>query len=176
MQCAADVLPPWQVKAQLPLWQALPRSPPAGSVLNTQGTDAVQCISSCHTCCALQAVYTALKETEQRATDVLPLWRVPALAQFLPRQRKALDAVALIRRTTEELIAKCKEMVDAEEQVSSLWTKLAWVDTTPSCPSLAMPACCQVQGDGGRIGASQLQVAVKPACRTLDPGMQLQIL
>ena len=73
-----------------------------------------------YTCCALQAVYTALKETEQRATDVLPLWRVPALAQFLPRQRKALDAVALIRRTTEELIAKCKEMVDAEEQVSQL--------------------------------------------------------
>ena len=79
------------------------------------------CNSSCNTCCALQAVYTALKETEQRATDVLPLWRVPALAQFLPRQRKALEAVALIRRTTEELIGKCKEMVDAEEQVSQNW-------------------------------------------------------
>ena len=54
----------------------------------------------------------------------MPLWRVPALAQFLPRQRKALDAVALIRRTTEELIAKCKEMVDAEEQVSQLWWRV----------------------------------------------------
>ena len=66
----------------------------------------------------LQAVYTALKETEQRATDVLPLWKVPALAPLIPRQRKALQAVSLIRQTTEELIAKCKQMVDAEEQAS----------------------------------------------------------
>ncbi|KAL3153385.1 hypothetical protein ABBQ38_011724 [Trebouxia sp. C0009 RCD-2024] len=64
----------------------------------------------------IQAVYTALKETESRATDVLPLWKVPALAPLIPRQRKALQAVSLIRQTTEELIAKCKEMVDAEEQ------------------------------------------------------------
>ncbi|KAL0043106.1 hypothetical protein WJX79_009388 [Trebouxia sp. C0005] len=64
----------------------------------------------------IQAVYTALKETEQRATDVLPLWKVPALAPLIPRQRKALQAVSLIRQTTEELIAKCKQMVDAEEQ------------------------------------------------------------
>jgi hypothetical protein len=27
-------------------------------------------------CCGLQAVYTALKETEQRATDLLPFWKV----------------------------------------------------------------------------------------------------
>lgn len=67
----------------------------------------------------LQAVYTALKETESRATDVLPLWKVPALAPLIPRQRKALQAVSLIRQTTEELIAKCKEMVDAEEQVGA---------------------------------------------------------
>ena len=66
---------------------------------------------------AVQAVYTALKETESRATDLLPLWKFPPLAPFIPRQRKALEAVKLIRRTTEELIAKCKEMVDAEEQV-----------------------------------------------------------
>ena len=65
----------------------------------------------------LQAVYTALKETEQRATDVLPLWKVPVLAPFIPRQRKAAEAVALIRAETERLIAKCRAMVDAEEQV-----------------------------------------------------------
>lgn len=65
----------------------------------------------------MQAVYTALKETESRATDVVPLWKLPFLAPFIARQRKALDSVALIRRTTEELIAKCREMVDAEEQV-----------------------------------------------------------
>ena len=63
-----------------------------------------------------QAVYTALKETEQRATDVLPLWKVPALNVFSARQRKAAAAVAVIRETTERLIAKCRDMVDEEEQ------------------------------------------------------------
>jgi carotene epsilon-monooxygenase len=56
----------------------------------------------------IQAVYTALKETEQRATDLLPYWKVPLLCALVPRQRKASEAVALIRATTEELIAKCK--------------------------------------------------------------------
>ena len=46
------------------------------------------------------------------------LLQVPFLANFVPRQRKALEAVALIRATTEELIAKCRAMVDAEKQVS----------------------------------------------------------
>lgn len=69
---------------------------------------------------ALQAVYTALKETEQRATDVLPLWKLPALNVFSARQRKAAAAVALIRETTERLIAKCKDMVDDEEQARVL--------------------------------------------------------
>lgn len=63
-----------------------------------------------------QAVYTALKETEQRATDVLPLWKLPALNIFSARQRKAAAAVALIRDTTERLIAQCRDMVDDEEQ------------------------------------------------------------
>ena len=58
-----------------------------------------------------------LKETEQRATDVLPLWKLQFLHPLIPRQRKASEAVALIRQTTEQLIAKCREMVDAEEQV-----------------------------------------------------------
>ena len=56
----------------------------------------------------IQAVYTSLKETEQRATDLLPYWKVPLLCLLVPRQRKALAAVALIRETTEMLIAKCK--------------------------------------------------------------------
>ncbi|KAL4446664.1 hypothetical protein ABPG77_007908 [Micractinium sp. CCAP 211/92] len=63
----------------------------------------------------IQAVYTALKETETRATDLLPYWKLPLVGYFVPRQRKAAEAVQLIRQTTEELIAKCKAMVDAEE-------------------------------------------------------------
>jgi len=64
----------------------------------------------------IQAVYTALKETEQRATDLLPLWRLPAPLPALlsPRQRKAQAAVAVIRQTTEELIAQCRALVEAE--------------------------------------------------------------
>lgn len=63
----------------------------------------------------IQAVYTALKETEQRATDLLPYWKVPLLCYLVPRQRKALAAVELIRQTTNALIKQCKEMVDEEE-------------------------------------------------------------
>lgn len=63
----------------------------------------------------IQAVYTALKETETRATDLLPYWKVPFLCQLVPRQQKALAAVELIRATTTDLIRKCKAMVDEEE-------------------------------------------------------------
>lgn len=63
----------------------------------------------------IQAVYTALKETEQRATDLLPLWKVPVVRSLLPRQRKADAAVALIREVTQRLIAKCADMVQEEE-------------------------------------------------------------
>ncbi|KAF6257977.1 CYP97C3 [Scenedesmus sp. NREL 46B-D3] len=67
----------------------------------------------------IQAVYTSLKETEQRATDLLPLWKFPVVAPLIPRQRKALAAVELIRDTTTTLIRKCKEMVDEEEMAAA---------------------------------------------------------
>nr|AGT63110.1 plastid carotenoid epsilon-ring hydroxylase [Haematococcus lacustris] len=63
----------------------------------------------------IQAVYTALKETETRATDLLPYWKVPFLCAIVPRQRKAAAAVQLIRDTTTALIKQCKAMVDEEE-------------------------------------------------------------
>lgn len=53
-------------------------------------------------------MYTALKETESRATDLLPLWKIPALSYVIPRQRRAVEAVERIRETTEMLIARCK--------------------------------------------------------------------
>jgi len=62
----------------------------------------------------IQAVYTALKETESRATDVVPLWKLPFMYLVDPRQRKARDAVALIRQTTEDLVARCRAMVESE--------------------------------------------------------------
>lgn len=62
----------------------------------------------------IQAVYTALKETESRATDVLPLWRWPIVAWLSPRKKAADEAVQIIRDTTDQLIARCKALVDAE--------------------------------------------------------------
>ena len=59
----------------------------------------------------IQAVYTALKETEQRATDLLPLWKIPLSSWILPRQRRASAAVRLIRRATEDLIQDRKSVV-----------------------------------------------------------------
>ncbi|KAJ3689800.1 hypothetical protein LUZ61_018964 [Rhynchospora tenuis] len=64
----------------------------------------------------IDAVYTALKETELRSTDILPYWKVSFLCKIVPRQMKAERAVRIIRETVEELIKKCKEIVDAENE------------------------------------------------------------
>ncbi|CAI5463164.1 unnamed protein product [Closterium sp. Yama58-4] len=64
----------------------------------------------------IQAVYTALKETESRSTDILPYWQVPLLCAIDPRQRKAAEAVRVIRETVEELVAQCKRMVEEENE------------------------------------------------------------
>lgn len=42
------------------------------------------------------------------------LLQINALCKIVPRQIKAENAVALIRKSVEELIAKCKEIVEAE--------------------------------------------------------------
>ncbi|XP_024023002.1 carotene epsilon-monooxygenase, chloroplastic [Morus notabilis] len=62
----------------------------------------------------IDAVYTALKEAEARSTDILPYWKIKALCKIIPRQVKAEQSVTVIRETVEELIAKCKEIVEAE--------------------------------------------------------------
>lgn len=62
----------------------------------------------------IDAVYTALKEAEARATDILPYWKIELLRKVIPRQIKAEKAVAIIRKAVEELITKCKEIVEAE--------------------------------------------------------------
>ncbi|XP_042512023.1 carotene epsilon-monooxygenase, chloroplastic [Macadamia integrifolia] len=62
----------------------------------------------------IDAVYTALKEAEARSTDLLPYWKIKALCKFTSRQIKAEKAVNIIRRTVEELIEKCKEIVEKE--------------------------------------------------------------
>ena len=68
----------------------------------------------------IQAVYTALKETEQRATDLLPYWKIPLFCLFDERQQKAAAAVKIIRDTTNDLIEQCKRMVQEEEERGAL--------------------------------------------------------
>jgi len=66
----------------------------------------------------VQAVYTALKEGETRSMDVVPLWRLPApIARLVsPRQAAAQDAIKLIRETVEELVARCKSIIEEEDK------------------------------------------------------------
>ncbi|XP_019186395.1 PREDICTED: carotene epsilon-monooxygenase, chloroplastic [Ipomoea nil] len=78
----------------------------------------------------IEAVYTALKEAELRSTDLLPYWKIKALCKIVPRQVKAEKAVILIRQTVEELVAKCKEMVEAEGE--SITNEEYVNDTDPS--------------------------------------------
>ncbi|KAK1400215.1 Carotene epsilon-monooxygenase [Heracleum sosnowskyi] len=67
----------------------------------------------------IEAVYTALKEAEARSTDILPYWKIQALCKIIPRQIKAEQAVTVIRTTVEELIEKCKQIVETEgERIS----------------------------------------------------------
>lgn len=45
---------------------------------------------------------------------MLVILQFKALCKIIPRQIKAEKAVTIIRETVEELIAKCKEIVDKE--------------------------------------------------------------
>ncbi|AES60693.1 putative carotene epsilon-monooxygenase [Medicago truncatula] len=62
----------------------------------------------------IEAVYTALKEAEARSTDLLPYWKIDFLCKIIPRQIKAENAVTVIRKTVEDLIEQCKEIVESE--------------------------------------------------------------
>ncbi|GMH35814.1 hypothetical protein BSKO_03682 [Bryopsis sp. KO-2023] len=62
----------------------------------------------------IQAVYTSLKETEQRATDLLPIWKIPLFRRISGRYRRSRRAVKVIRKTTEDLIKRCKDIVEKE--------------------------------------------------------------
>ncbi|KAL2323168.1 hypothetical protein Fmac_027547 [Flemingia macrophylla] len=62
----------------------------------------------------IEAVYTALKEAEARSTDLLPYWKIKFLCKIIPRQIKAEEAVSIIRKNVEDLIEKCREIVESE--------------------------------------------------------------
>eukprot|EP00468_Gymnochlora_sp_CCMP2014_P006545 CAMPEP_0167754528 /NCGR_PEP_ID=MMETSP0110_2-20121227/8314_1 /TAXON_ID=629695 /ORGANISM="Gymnochlora sp., Strain CCMP2014" /LENGTH=629 /DNA_ID=CAMNT_0007640405 /DNA_START=30 /DNA_END=1919 /DNA_ORIENTATION=+ len=75
-------------------------------------------ISSLESNPVIEAVYDALKETERRSLDFLPLWKLPPqIAEGVsPRQKRATEAVKIIRDTTEQLIESCRLQLEKEER------------------------------------------------------------
>ncbi|CAL2269737.1 unnamed protein product [Prunus armeniaca] len=63
----------------------------------------------------VEAVYTVLREAEDRSVAPIPVWEIPIWKDISPRQRKVATALKLINTTLDDLIAICKRMVDEEE-------------------------------------------------------------
>ncbi|KAF5195224.1 Cytochrome p450 protein [Thalictrum thalictroides] len=63
----------------------------------------------------VEAVYTVLREAEDRSIAPIPVWDIPVWKDISPRQRKVTAALKLINDTLNDLIAICKRMVEAEE-------------------------------------------------------------
>ena len=64
----------------------------------------------------IQAVYTTLREAEYRSTYPIPYWNFPPMRYLVPRQRDCTAALQVISDTLDELIAKCKRLVEEEDQ------------------------------------------------------------
>lgn len=63
----------------------------------------------------VEAVYTVLREAEDRSVAPIPLWEIPIWKDISPRQKKVTAALKLINETLNDLIMICKRMVDEEE-------------------------------------------------------------
>jgi beta-ring hydroxylase len=55
-----------------------------------------------------QAVYTVLREAEDRSVAPIPIWEIPIWKDISPRQRKVAASLKLINDTLDDLIATCK--------------------------------------------------------------------
>ncbi|XVF56481.1 hypothetical protein PTKIN_Ptkin06aG0124500 [Pterospermum kingtungense] len=63
----------------------------------------------------VEAVYTVLREAEDRSVSPIPTWEIPIWKDISPRQRKVAEALKLINDVLDDLIARCKRMVEEEE-------------------------------------------------------------
>ncbi|KAK5772740.1 protein LUTEIN DEFICIENT 5, chloroplastic isoform X2 [Gossypium arboreum] len=63
----------------------------------------------------VEAVYTVLREAEDRSVSPIPTWEIPIWKDLSPRQRKVTEALKLINDVLDDLIATCKRMVEEEE-------------------------------------------------------------
>ncbi|KAL8201979.1 hypothetical protein R6Q57_011126 [Mikania cordata] len=63
----------------------------------------------------VEAVYTVLREAEDRSVSPIPTWEIPIWKDISPRQKKVNEALKLINTTLDDLIAICKRLVDEED-------------------------------------------------------------
>ncbi|TKY65374.1 LUTEIN DEFICIENT 5 [Spatholobus suberectus] len=59
----------------------------------------------------VEAVYTVLREAEDRSVAPIPVWEIPIWKDISPRLRKVNAALKLINDTLDDLIAICKVML-----------------------------------------------------------------
>ncbi|XP_076940107.1 protein LUTEIN DEFICIENT 5, chloroplastic-like [Bidens hawaiensis] len=57
----------------------------------------------------VEAVYTVLREAEDRSVSPIPTWEIPIWKDISPRQKKVNEALKLINTTLDDLIAICKD-------------------------------------------------------------------
>ncbi|KAJ4954892.1 hypothetical protein NE237_011675 [Protea cynaroides] len=63
----------------------------------------------------VDAVYTVLREAEDRSVAPIPFWEIPIWKDISPRQKKVRAALKLVNDTLDDLISICKRMVEQEE-------------------------------------------------------------
>ncbi|KAK6915275.1 Cytochrome P450, partial [Dillenia turbinata] len=63
----------------------------------------------------VEAVYTLLREAEDRSVAPIPTWEIPIWKDISPRQKKVNAALKLVNETLDDLIEICKRMVEQEE-------------------------------------------------------------
>lgn len=63
----------------------------------------------------VEAVYTVLREAEDRSVAPIPVWELPIWKDISPKLKKVNAALKLINATLDDLIALCKRMVEEEE-------------------------------------------------------------
>ncbi|KAK4480224.1 hypothetical protein RD792_013286, partial [Penstemon davidsonii] len=63
----------------------------------------------------VEAVYTVLREAEDRSVAPIPFWEIPIWKDISPKLKKVNKALKLVNETLDGLIAICKKMVEEEE-------------------------------------------------------------
>ncbi|XP_047334118.1 protein LUTEIN DEFICIENT 5, chloroplastic [Impatiens glandulifera] len=63
----------------------------------------------------VEAVYTVLREAEDRSVAPIPFWEIPIWKDISPKLKKVNAALDLINGTLNDLIAICKRLIEEEE-------------------------------------------------------------